>query len=632
MKKTGSILLIIILSGCLFFPVACTDDVLDQVSTTDMAGSEFWKTEEDATTALMGAYSYVRGLFHRDYYFDGHGDYVRILDGSGQLSTNETNITRGGAAYRLGCYFPDPIWNIGARFDNYYKFSYGGIHRANYVIDNVAKMLPDATPASKEKLETVIGEARLLRGMIYFRLISMWGDIPYIGHIVYDNSEVAELARTPIAVIKDSILADFTYAFEKLPAKAAQTGRASKPAALAFRGKFLLYWASWNKYGWPELDTFTPNQEEALKSFSAAAKDFKSVIDDYGLNLFRGGEPGEWGEMGKADVLPNYYYLFIPSTANSNVDGEMIFYFTHGGPGSGQGDPYVRDFAGRSIENSQACVTPNYRLADRYQSIETGEFMEKLIPMNPTNPNARTAKNSAINPESYAGRDYRMKATMLWDYEMSVGLSALKETGWVPYIYKTWGVPVTINGTKYTSYSTDINNFSGYLFRKFVRNYGGAGRDEGDLNWPVIRLADVLLMYAEADNEINGPQEYAINLVNRVRHRGNLPALSPQKTANKEVFFDAIEQERIVELIAEGHRAFDLRRWRRIEKAWEAENGGQPIQPGSSGIWLLDTHGAKPQGFFINPTELDLQRGYIFKIPQEERDRNPNLTQNKPWM
>jgi hypothetical protein len=47
---------------------------------------------------------------------------------------------------------------------------------------------------------------------------------------------------------------------------------------------------------------------------------------------------------------------------------------------------------------------------------------------------------------------------------------------------------------------------------------------------------------------------------------------------------------------------------------------------------MLDTHGAKPQGFFINPTALDLQKGYIFKIPQEERNRNPNLTQNKPWL
>ena len=63
-----------------------------------------------------------------------------------------------------------------------------------------------------------------------------------------------------------------------------------------------------------------------------------------------------------------------------------------------------------------------------------------------------------------------------------------------------------------------------------------------------MRLADVYLMYAEATNELHGPQPDAIDLVNKIRHRGNLPPLSATKTADKKSFFDAIEQERIVEL------------------------------------------------------------------------------------
>ena len=200
------------------------------------------------------------------------------------------------------------MWNFGSRFDNYFKYCYGGIHRVNYVIDNVERMLPNATSESKKNLETIIGEAKLFRGMFYFRLISMWGDVPYIEHIVYDNSEVVNLSRMPIAQIKEKIMSDFTYAFNKLPDRSEISGRAAKPAALAFRGKLQLYWASWNKYGWPELSTFTPDPEEAKKAFSAAAEDFKHVIEDYGLNLFRNGEPGDWGTMGNAEVLPNYFY------------------------------------------------------------------------------------------------------------------------------------------------------------------------------------------------------------------------------------------------------------------------------------------------------------------------------------
>ena len=624
MNSIKNKILSVFLVGSLFFSASCHDDLLDQLSTTEMPGVEFWKTEEDATIALMGAYSHVRGLFHKDYYFDGQGDFVRIYEASGILSNSATNITRGGAAYYGGCYFPDPMWNFGRTFDNYFKYCYGGIHRVNYVIDNVERMLPDATEESKKNLEAIIGEARLLRGMIYFRLISMWGDVPYIEHIVTDNSQVVNLSRMPIAQIKEKIMADFTYAFEKLPEKSEVAGRAAKPAALAFRGKFLLYWASWNKYGWPELTTFTPDVEEARKSFEAAADDFYHVINDYGLNLFRNGEPGSWGKMGDAETLPNYYYLFIPSTGNSNDGGEMIFYFTHGGVGSGQGDPYMRDFGGRSQESSQCCLTPAFRLANRYQSTITGDFCPELVGVNPSEPDARTRENSALNPESYANRDYRMKATMLWDYEMIMSMSGQKETGYVPYIYKNWGNSITIDGKQYTTYRTD-RAVDGYVFRKFVRNYGGAGRDEGDMNWPVIRLADVFLMYAEADNEVNGPQAYAISLVNRVRHRGNLPALSAAKTANRDEFFKAIEQERIVELVAEGQRSFDLRRWRRIEESWGCYVGGPAV-------YNYDTHGAQRQGWFFGLTEIALRQAYIFKIPQSERDRNPNLTQNAPWL
>ena len=243
--------------------------------------------------------------------------------------------------------------------------------------------------------------------------------------------------------------------------------------------------------------------------------------------------------------------------------------------------------------------------------------------MNPSaNANARTALNSAVNPNSYAGRDYRMKATIQWDYEVSVGMVSLQSTGLVPFIYKTWAQPVTINNIKYTTYNTDGTN-SGYVFRKFVRNYAGAGRSEGDFAWPAMRLADVYLMYAEATNEVSGPQADAIDLVNKIRRRGNLPPLAGSKTAGKAAFFDAIEQERIVELVAEGHRGFDLRRWRALERVWGP--------PGSAGVWRRDTHGDNITRYYQNASDRTYEQNYIFRIPPGERDRNPNLTQNIPW-
>jgi starch-binding outer membrane protein, SusD/RagB family len=613
MKKTiSNILAISVFAMMLLLPASCSKDLLDQEPTTELGSAAFWKTEADATTALMGAYSSVRPLFDRDYYLDGHGEYIRTRG----TSTTNGNLQRGDA-YNGGNYNPS---GYGAGFDKYYRYLYGGVNRTNYVIENVSKMLPDASPASRANLETVIGEARLLRGMIYFRLISMWGDVPYIGRVIFSNSEVEELERLPITQVKDSIMADFTYAIEKLPVKGSAVGRAGKPAALAFRGKLHLYWASWNKNGWPELNGFTPSASEATASFTAAAADFKSVIDDYGLTLFRNGEPGEVGGLGEAEVLPNYYYLFLP-TANGNP--EMIMTFTHGGTGTGQGEELMRDVSGRSHEGSQCWTHPRYEIADRYQSTVTGDFVEPLVPMNPNTAGARTAPNSAVNPDSYTNRDYRMKSSIMWDFEKSMGILTLKETGWVPFIYKTWNSVVEIDGVKYTSYNTDGCN-SGYVYRKFLRNYAGQGRSDGDFAWPVMRLADVYLMYAEATNEVNGPQPDAIELVNKIRYRGNLPALAAEKTSDKDTFFAAIEQERIVELLGEGHRGFDIRRWRALERVW-----GPPY---GDGKWTRDSHGANVTRYFQNQSERTYEQAYIFRIPPGERDRNSKLTQNTPWL
>jgi hypothetical protein len=609
MKKLSlnNILAIIVLGSTLLLQTSCRKDLLDQEPDGSLPIDAFWKSETDATYGLMGAYSSIRPCFDRDYYFDGQGEYMRVR--SSTLSTTDGNL-RLGDAYRNGGYNPS---GYGNGFERMYRYLYGGVNRTNYVLANVQKLLP-TLPNSTATLETIMGEARMLRALCYFRLITMWGDVPYFTFVVNSNADVATLARIPIQQVKDSILADLTYAIDKLPAKPSALGRSGKPAALALRGKVNLYWGSWKKNGWPELEGFTANAAEATAAFTAAAADFKSVMNDYGLTLYLGGDPGAIDALGKADILPNYFTLFTPK-ANGNPEGILVF--THGGTGSNQGEELMRDFAGRSHEGSQCWVSPRFEIADRYQLISTGDFAPALV-----RGGTATTPGGALNPNSYAGRDYRMKSTIMWDYEMSIGLASLQSTGYVPFIYKSWGTNVTINNVNYISYNTDGSN-SGYVFRKFVRNYPGQGRSDGDLAWPVIRLADVFLMYAEASNEVSGPLPDAIAAVNQVRRRGNLPALGAAKTGSATAFFDAIEQERIVELIGEGQRPFDIRRWRKIETIWGP--------PGSAGVWRRDTYNADAERYYQNTVERTYRQNYIFQIPESERNRNPKLTQNIPW-
>jgi hypothetical protein len=616
--------------NCLFS--SCHDDLLNQPSREKLSAYIFWETVDDAEYALNGTVADIRYIFSRDYYLDGMGEFLNVsgcyMQGTASGDKTNSEKLRAGAAYD-GFYELNPS-GYGGQFSNMYRYCYGGINRCNYVIDGIEKMIKkENDKVNIKQLEELIAEAILFRSLLYLRLISMWGDVPYIDQRIYYKEEVETISRTKIDVIVEHLIEDLTYAFDKLPEKASKSGRMAKPAALALRGKVQLYWASWNKFGWPELDTFTPDTQKAQNAYEAAAADFKSVIDDFGLTLFRNGEPGECDVLGKAEKLPNYYYLF---TNIANGDDEFIITFNHGGVGTFQSEELMRDFAGRTLEFSQCWVNPRFALADRYQSL-SGEFCEPLIAMPASAPDARTAPNSALNPQSYDNRDYRLKSTIMWDFEMCMGIYDKQETGWAPFIYKTSGVNnYEINGELYKTYETD-RCMTGYIFRKFVRNYAGQGRSEGDVNWPVIRLADVYLMYAEAVNFANlaAEKNHAVEMVNRIRKRANLPNLKEESTSTQDAFFAAIEQERIVELVAEGHRSFDLRRWRKIEDSF--------CPPGDAdGYVTRDTWGNPISGFshsgtfFQNSTNLVYQRCYIFSIPQSEREKNSNLTQNTPFL
>lgn len=117
-------------------------------------------------------------------------------------------------------------------------------------------------------------------------------------------------------------------------------------------------------------------------------------------------------------------------------------------------------------------------------------------------------------------------------------------------------------------------------------------------NFPAIRYADVLLMYAEAANEMD-MRDAARNAVNEVRDRVAMPLLDATNTGTKEAMFDAIVHERQVELAFEYHRFNDLRRWGLAQEV------------------------LGPNGY--------AERNRYFPLPQEEIDINENLVQRQGW-
>jgi len=129
-----------------------------------------------------------------------------------------------------------------------------------------------------------------------------------------------------------------------------------------------------------------------------------------------------------------------------------------------------------------------------------------------------------------------------------------------------------------------------------------ASRSDQDNNFPLLRYADVLLMYAEVVNEMDGPSGAAYAAINQVRRRAGLGDLTPG--LGKDAFRDAVLRERRVELAFEGHRWFDLKRTGRLIATMQAH---------------LDQLAA---GSTVQPFHQ------LYPIPQRELDVNPALTQN----
>lgn len=154
-----------------------------------------------------------------------------------------------------------------------------------------------------------------------------------------------------------------------------------------------------------------------------------------------------------------------------------------------------------------------------------------------------------------------------------------------------------------------LQNGTGYYTDKYVdwNNYGSAwGWDvRSDQDFVLIRYAEVLLIYAECQNEVSGPDQGIYNAVNAIRSRVgvNMPDLPANLT--KEQMKQAIQNERLYELGLEGLRYWDLKRWKTIESVYASVQN--------------------PGGY---QRKFDPSKNYVFPFTQSELDRNPNLKQN----
>lgn len=554
---------------------------LDRFPQDALSSETFWKTETQAEEAINACYQALklRETYWRFFAMDCISDIGIGYDDPGYLTISSGRLTsRNGYV------------------SNRWRHSYEGVTRANNVIRNVQGMNINETAKNQ-----VLGEAKFLRGLFYFFLMQHFGGVPLYDETTDYNKDYMKLLkpRETEEKTREFILKDLTDAIKLLPVKWSQSnyGRATKGAAYALRGKVYLY----------------------NKQYDLASKDFEEIVLD----------PSQQGYG--YELYPNYADLFTKAGDSSS---EMIFaiqnYFKIP---NWLGMPMCHYMG--SNASMDACwnnVMPSVGLVDSYECKdgrpfnwddfisgynESKEVREQTLRATLTDDLKAVKDYPKYYKEllsMYEQRDPRMKETIILPYTYYLG--NLKEVdNLCLFVYAT-GVSIQNGFVVINRYK---NNYL-YLYRKFVPegNLGGTWNSRGNtpFNFPIIRYADVLLMLAECYNE-QGKLDEAVRYINMVRQRPstNMPGINsgPEwlEARTKDAVFKRIMHERAVELPGEGLRYYDLRRWRLMEK-------------------YLNGDVQDAMGNHIYYTKFE-EKDYLWPIPSEEIEKNPNLTQNPGW-
>jgi len=647
--KEIKITVILIILG--FWRTSCTDflDVVpDNVPTVDHAFNKRYQAEG----FLYGLYSFLP-------------NHANIADNPAFFAGDEAWLFKNFENER---YFNARMWTIAigeqgteSPIANYWASSrashdlnggkplFTGIRDCNIFLENAHK------PIDLEESERVqwIAEAKFLKAYYHFWLLRMYGPIPIIKEntpIHYDAEHVA-FYREPVDSVFNYIVALLDEASQDLPLEVVNLtenlGRATKPIALSLKAKALTYAAS---------------------PFFNGNTDYADMVDNRGINLFpQNYESEKWKRAAEA---------LIDAIEVCQEAGHRLYDFQNSGVAS--------------TLNEKTVLAMNVRGA------ATELWNEEMIWANPNSttvgrgPTLQYAAMPAFNVYNivFAGlsKSYAPTLRVVEQFYTKNGVTIEEDKDWIDvslyelqkgdsahqyYIQEDretinlhfnrearfYGA-ITFDGSKYygngkltdkdlwttelkagtpNELSKDYGPVTGYLVRKIVHRLTSISKEASTPTYfryafPVIRLADLYLMLAEALNEYKEtPDGEVYEYIDLVRNRTGLDgvveswanhSIEPGKPLSKIGMRDIIRRERLNELAFEGHRFWDLRRWKLAE-----EYMSKPIRG-------LSPYEKEAEEFFkvqILETPVFEKKDYLWPIRQTDLTLNNNLIQNPGW-
>lgn len=490
-----------------------------------------------------------------------------------------------------------------ASSDDRWKNCFENIRSTNILLEKAK-----AYSGSQSDIQQYVSEAYFFRAYTYFYLLKFFGGVPIVTQVLDVNSSDLKAPRNSRYEVIDFILSDLNNAISGLPIEqtipAVDKGRISQWAAKAFKARVLLYEATWRKYNGTKTDfegSAGPSSDQVNSFLEETITLTEDVMKNGGYEL--------WNYNTQLNNLTSRYLFNLedggsnPAALTKATNKEFILYGTY--------DNVLRPGA-INLSWTVWQMYPSRKLIDMFLCTDGL----------PADKSPQFMGYANVGDE-FKNRDYRLEA----------------------YI----GSPAT---TKNLDGGT-----SGYGNQKFATyNYGSYRKDkEESANYPILRLAEVYLIYAEAVIERYGSIDNTqLNKsVNKSRERAGVKALTTELATQYGLDIKSeIRRERAVELFMEGHRFDDLKRWGIAESALNESRCGMVVGDASYPTVFVDNQGNptsryKKSTFVWGEEKVETAKGtltcvvissksnhlfskthYLWPIPSLQIDKNPNLKQN----
>ena len=610
------------------------DIVPDQTQQVDL----LFERKEVAYTALATCYAYLP---------KNDGVYTSFMTMSDEITTPISKETDGVRIMKGQQSASNPKFGLWSGWSDQGSL-WEGIRHCNILIENIHNVV-DMT---EEEMNSWAAEAKFLKAYYHFLLFTYYGPIPIVDEnlpISASDNEV-RVKRSTVDQSVDYIVQTIDDAIIDLPVRELSSndlGRIDQVIAKSIKSRILLYAASPLFNGNSEMysgfinedgehyfnQTYDQTKWDLAKDASLDAIN-AALENGVGLYEFSSTPPNYEDEYEESEFLRTLYDLKY--TIVDKWNSELIWGNSNPVRGNDwwqmQAACMMKNPSASSVEAAWQWIAPTLRIAELFYT-ENGLPIDQDLTYDFQNRfNTATVGASQNYQAQYGTTTAKLNLNREPRFYSSLGF----DRGY----NRTWGNLWQLRMKKGEIHGRIANSddylITGYALKKLVHpdSEGDGYNKIVTYAWPMIRLSELYLNYAEAINESVGPNQEAYDALNAVRERAGISNVedawgnaSISATLNKHTtqdgFREIIRQERLIELSFEGNRYNDIRRWKQAEQYFNSPVFGWSVDETSvSGYYNITQVGTRS---FNSP------RDYFHPISINEITINPNLTQNLGW-